>query len=775
MLSRRLFLVSASALALVGPAALRGQAGSARIRARPVPLESVRLRPSPFLRAVETNRRFLLALEPDRLLHNFHVSAGLPPRAQSYGGWEGRGIAGHSLGHYLSACSLMHAQTGDDAMRERALAIVAGLARCQAAHGDGYIGGTTVERDGRIVDGKIVFEELRRGDIRAGLFDVNGGWVPLYTWHKVHAGLIDAIRFARIEAAMPVMLAMASYLATILEGLDDTQMQRLLVAEHGGLNHSYAETHALTGDARWLRLAERIRDRRVLDPLAEQRDILPGLHANTQIPKLIGLARLYELTGNERHRTAAIYFRDTVARQHSYVIGGNSEREHFGPPGALSSRITDRTCEHCNSYNMLKLVRHCYGWAPDAALFDFYERVHLNHVLASQHPETGKFAYFMPLAAGARRTWTGEDSLWCCVGSGMESHAKHGDSIYWHDDSTLYVNLFIPSSLDWEGLRLGLETNYPLDENVRLTIAATPPHTRAIALRLPGWCAAPAVRLNGAPARFERRAGYAILPGPFRPGDRIALTLPMALRAEPTPDDPAVTAWLHGPLVLAADLGPASAPFESLPPRRLGPAPRPPERLGPGPHYRLEARPAAVTLLPFFSLYDRRTAVYFPTVSEARLSEIVPAFTYGLAGRAVLNARTVDWITLGEAESEAAHAFASNQSDLLSWAGRSGRQAWWGEGHYLEFDLAVRPGPMALRALYWGEEVDKNFSIQADGVPVATERRPGPAAARWVSLEYELPAESTRGKDRIRIRIETHGSDAPVYEVRTVDAAPAAS
>ena len=775
MLSRRLFLASASAFALIGPVAIRGQAGAPRIRARPVPLESVRLRPSPFLRAVETNRRFLLSLEPDRLLHNFHASAGLPPRAPSYGGWEGRGIAGHSLGHYLSACSLMHAQTGDEAVRERVRFIIGELARCQAAHGDFYIGGTTVERGGRIVDGKIIFEEIRRGDIRAGPFDVNGGWVPLYTWHKVHAGLIDAVRIARVEAAMPVMLAMADYLATILEGLDETQMQRLLVAEHGGLNESYADTYALTGDSRWLRLAERIRDRRVLDPLAERRDILPGLHANTQIPKLIGLARLYELTGDERHRRAASFFRDTVAAHHSYVIGGNSEREHFGPPDSVSPRTTDRTCEHCNSYNMLKLVRHQFGWEPDAALFDYYERVHLNHVLASQHPGTGKFAYFMPLGAGARRTWTSDDSLWCCVGSGMESHAKHGDSIYWHDDATLYVNLFIPSSLDWEGLRLDLDTGFPLDETVRLIVNAAPPRARAIALRLPGWCTAPAVRLNGAPARFERRAGYAILPGPFRPGDRIALILPMALRAEPAPDDTSVTAWLHGPLVLAADLGPASAPFETMPPMRLGPAPRRPQRLGSGPHYRLEARPAAVTLLPFFSLYDRRTAVYFPTVSDARLSQIVPAFTYELASRAALDARTVDWIFLGERESEAAHAFASNQSDLLSWGGRSGRQAWWGEGHYLEFDLAVRPGAMALRALYWGEEVDKNFTIHADGAPVAAERRPGPAAARWVVAEYALPAAATRGKASIRIRIETHGSDAPVYEVRTVEAAQASS
>ena len=373
------------------------------VGAQPLPMEDVRLAPSPFLDAIEVNRGFLLALEPDRLLHNFHASAGIEPKGPVYGGWEARGIAGHSLGHYLAACALMHAQTGDQAVRERLGYTVAELARCQEAHGDGYVGGTTVERDGEVIDGKIVFEEIRRGDIRTGGFDINGGWVPLYTWHKVHAGLIDAVRFGKLDAAMPVMLGMAGYLATILEGLDEAQMQKLLAAEHGGLNDSYAETYALTGDPRWLRLAERIRHRAVLDPLTEGRNVLPGLHANTQIPKLIGLARLHELTGDPRHAEAARFFHRTVVEDHSYLIGGNSDREHFGPPDRLAQNITDRTCESCNSYNMLKLTRHLWGWRPEASLFDFYERVQLNHILAHQHPKSGMFAYFMPLSPCSRQ------------------------------------------------------------------------------------------------------------------------------------------------------------------------------------------------------------------------------------------------------------------------------------------------------------------------------------------------------------------------------------
>ncbi|TPG20010.1 glycoside hydrolase family 127 protein [Sphingomonas koreensis] len=772
MLSRRAFLASASVVALAGPVAARGAIATPRIRARPVPLGNVRLTASPFLDAVERNRLFLLSLDPDRLLHNFRAGAGLKPKAPVYGGWEARGIAGHTLGHYLSACALMHAQTGDAAVRERIAYIVAELAECQKARGDGHIGGTTVERDGNTVDGEIVFEELRAGHVETGGFDVNGGWVPLYTWHKVHAGLIDAYRTGEIAAALPVMLGMAGYLATILEGLDDAQMQKLLGAEYGGLNESYADTYALTGDRRWLALAERIRDRKVLDPIAARQDRLAGLHANTQIPKIIGLARLYELGDDPAQAITAKFFHEAVTRHHSYVIGGNSEREHFGPPDTIAPFITERTCEGCNSYNMLKLTRHLYGWAPDAALFDFYERVHLNHILGQQHPATGMFNYFMPLSAGAARTWsTHNDSFWCCMGTGMESHAKHGDSIYWHDAATLYVNLFIPSTLDWRtrGARLSLATRFPFANTVTLTIDRPPATPVDIAVRLPGWCAAPSVRLNGAPATFDRRNGYAVLRRRWRTGDRIALTLPMTLRVEPTPDDPDTVAYVHGPVVLAADLGAAADRWDSLPPTLV--AADPGAAIVPldAAAHRFaipDAKPRAVALSPFFAQYDRRTAVYFPTFTAARWAEEKAHFIADQRARKALAARTIDTIELGEQQPEQDHNFTTNTADLLSWGGRSGRLLPWGVGNEVAFDLAVRPGSMVLRVLYWGEEVGKDFVISIDGRQIAEERRAVPPVKRFVAVDYPLSASLTAGKRRVRVGFETRGTDAQLYEIR---------
>lgn len=772
--TRREFLAAASLSALMVPRAGQSAPVKSIPRVDPVPARFVRLKPSVFLDAYQANRRYLLSLDPKRFLHNFYASAGLPTQGESYGGWEAEGIAGHSFGHWLSASSLCIANTGDPELGARLDLALRELARIQAAHGDGYIGGTTVRRDGKVVDGKIVFEEVRRGDIRSNGFDLNGGWVPVYTWHKVQAGLIDAHRLANNRRALPVLLGMADYLGTIIEGLTDPQVQQLLRAEHGGINESFAELHAITGQPRWLAIAERLRHRAVLDPLTQQRDNLEGLHANTQIPKIVGLARLHELTGNPGHAVAARFFHKTVTQQHSYAIGGNSDREHFGPPGRLDNRITEATCEACNSYNMMRLTRHLFGWQPHAELFDYYERVQLNHMLAHQRPETGMFSYFMPMAAGGKRKFSRPDNdFWCCVGSGMESHAKHADSIYWADASTLFVNLFIPSALDWpeRGLALDLDTRFPNAEDVQLTVRRAPARATTIALRLPSWAKDPQVTLNGAAADFEQRDGYAFLKRKWRAGDRIGLRLPMQLRAEPILGDPTVVAFVSGPLVLAADVGPASELFH-------GPAPAlvvasdPVQSLQPGaaPHeYRAKhLLGGTLALKPFFPLYDRRTAVYFKTFTPARWAAESRAYLAAEAERAEIARRTVDVFYIGEQQPEQDHAFGSTRSEATQFFGKSARKLPAGESMW--FKIARRSGPATLQLTYWGWDTDREIEIAVDGKLVATERRGPPGKHDWVVVDYPLAATAKGASD---VRITARKGDAVIYGARLMSDAGA--
>ena len=781
LLTRRSLLVSASVLSLAGPALAKVAKSPAQtlVRARPVPLSDVRLKPSIWADAVAANHAYLLSLSSDRLLHNFRKFAGLQPRAPRYGGWEDQAIAGHTLGHYMSALALMYAQTGDEQLRQRLRAIAGDLAEVQRARGDGYIGGTTVERDGKELDGKIVFEEIRGGKIETQPWAVNGAWVPLYTWHKVQAGLVDAIHLAAVSEARPVLTGMADYLGGVFDALSDAQVQKLLEAEHGGLNEAYADTFALTGNSRYLMLAERIRHRAVLDPLADGRDVLPGLHANTQVPKLIGLARLYELTGEERQARAARFFFDAVTRHHSYVIGGNSDFEHFGAPDSVAAHLSDRTCEHCNSYNMLKLARHLYGWSGDPSLFDYYERTHLNHVMAAQHPNTGLFVYYMPLASGAKRTYSMREApFWCCVGTGMESHSKHGDSIYWEDGRTLFVNLFIPSQLDWleRGLKLDLDTQFPFSDRVALTVAKAPRTGLPIALRLPGWAQGPNVRVNGEPAHFERRNGYALLTRRWRTGDRIELQLPMTTKVEPTPDDPRMVAFSHGPLVLAADLDGPTAAFTGPVPGILASDPASAlQPVDPGRHlFRItDAAPGALTLKPFFNLYDRRTAVYFPLYTEAEWDMVRRNHEAAAAEQAAVDRRTIDLVQPGEFDQEAAHSMATTRSEYWQLGGRGMRDGGWGPGNFTEFTMAVRPGPTAVRALYWGEDVDKDFFITVDGKPLVHVQRKGPPVKQFVAAEYPLPPAIVAGKNKVRVRFEAGTTNAPLFELRTVESASA--
>ena len=770
---RRSFLAGASAIALMAPAMPTLAAASQKLP-QPLPLGQVTLLPSLFSRSVETNRRVLFALEPDRLLHKFRLYSGLEPKAEHYGGWESLGIAGHTLGHYLTALSILAAR-GDGEAHDRIAYIVDELAQCQAAEGDGYIGATFVTRDGQEVDGKIVYEEVRRREISDSGFDLNGGWVPLYVWHKVQMGLIDAWQVAGVATARPVLLKMADYLATILEGLPDEDMQRVLAAEHGGLNEAYAQLYAITGTPRWLALAERIRHKKVLDPLAAGTDQLAGLHANTQIPKLIGLARLHELTGQQGYGDTARFFYHTVIDHHSYAIGGNSEREHFMKPGVEAGSLTDRTCEACNSYNMLKLARHVWSWDRDPARFDEYERTWINHILAHQHPETGMYVYFMPLRSGSKRAYsTLEDSFWCCMGSGLESHAKHGDSAFWQDGGdALYVNLFVPAHVDWRegGMAFTLDTAFPHGEDVTIAVDSAPRGRRTLALRIPGWCAEPEVTVNGEPIATGPGPDYLRIKRRWREGDRVQARFPMTLAIEAAMDDPDTVSFRHGPLVLAADLGKGEhGEAPPLKPALVSTDIRSSVRRVPGDEIAYEladAVPEKVRLTPFYAHYDNRYAVYFQRFSMEQWRDEEAAYRAEQEALQALDARTMDVIYLGEMQPERDHAFRASHAELVYNGGRSGRSAWWGQNS-MQFELAVDGGPVVLRAMYWGEETGKNFHIDVDGTRIATEERTLGARDAFVHIDYPLPESLTRGKSSITVRIEAARTDAPVYEVRTL-------
>jgi DUF1680 family protein len=775
--SRRLLLGAAPAALLLGskPVMAAPFSGVLKPKLVPLPLESVRLLPSPYLTSVEANRAYLHKLEPDRLLHNFRTQAGLEPKGAVYGGWESDTIAGHTLGHYMTALALMYAQTGDEESKRRLSYILDELALCQAQDADGFVAGFSRKKGDRIEHGKLVFDEVRRGEIQSRGFDLNGCWVPLYTWHKMFAGILDADRYCGFYKGIPIAEKLAAYIDGVFADLNDEQIQKVLDCEHGGINESFAELYVRTGNRRWLALAEKIYHRRVLGPLSQGIDCLSNIHANTQIPKIIGLARLHEITGAERHGRAASFFWETVTRDYSYVIGGNADREYFQAPRSISKHITEQTCESCNTYNMLKLTRHLYAGAPEARYFDYYERAHLNHIMAHQNPKTGMFAYMVPLMTGSHRDFSSPfDDFWCCVGSGMESHSKHGESIYWHAGGDVTVNLYIPSTLapGRETPGLHLETQYPFGDEVVLTVTKAV-GKGALSLRVPGWCQGADLSLNGQAADASLKDGYIRIPGPRQTGDVIRLTLPRSLRLESAVDDPNVVALLYGPMVLAGDLGPSSQDWKGLAPvlvgsdllARLRPTGEPAVFKTDG-----IVRPGDLTLRPFTFQHERNTAVYFQRFTDAEWVVEQERFKAEQARLKDLQDRSADVMHLGEMQAERDHDLDAKISYPGVYRGRNGRDA--RSGGYFEFTLKTRPGPLLLQSTYWGEEQGRKFKIMVDGTVIATEQLNQNRPGEFFERDYPIPEELTRGKDKIRVRFEpeTGSSAGPCFGVRLFSA-----
>jgi uncharacterized protein len=513
----------------------------------PFPLKQVRLGDGPCKVAMEADRQYLHSLPPDRLLHTFRINAGIPSSAQPLGGWEAPDceLRGHYTGgHYLSAAALMYASTGDEDLKNNANLVVAELAKCQSALKSGYLSAFPVE----------FFDRLRNRE---------KVWAPFYTIHKIMAGNLDMYVYCGNEQALDVAQKMAGWVAGYTGTLSYDHMQRVLGTEFGGMGEVLSNLYAVTGKEHYLEIAQRFDKKLFFDPLAAHRDELKGLHVNTHIPQVIAAARYYELTGERRYRDIAEYFWDEVVSERSYCTGGTSNGESWNTePGKLSTELSTNTTECCCAYNMMKLTRHLFGWSTDARLMDYYERTLFNHRLGTINPEDGTMMYYLPLASGYWKTFGKPfDSLWCCTGTGSEEYAKLTDTIYFHDDDSLYVNLYIDSRLEWpeKGLTVKQETRFPQEQGTTITLLTKDPVRLGIKLRIPYWVRGGSVKINGSalPA-FSSPSSYLALNRTWKNGDKIELNLPMGLHAHGMPDDETIQAVMYGPLVLAARFDPVS-------------------------------------------------------------------------------------------------------------------------------------------------------------------------------------------------------------------------
>jgi len=735
------------------------------LAAQPFPLAEVRLLDGPFKHALELDRDYLLSLDPDRLLHTFRLNAGLPSTAKPYGGWEEpKGeLRGHFTGHYLSACALMYAATGDERVREKGRAVVAGLAACQAALGSGYLSAfpeTFIDR----------VEHLRPV------------WAPYYTLHKIFAGLLDMHSLAGDPQALEVAAKFGDWVIARNAKLTDAQLQAMLGNEHGGMNEALANLYALTGQEKYLAASRRFNHHVVIDPALRREDRLTGLHANTQFPKFIGLSRQYELTGDEALRTGATFFWNTVVHERSYVIGGNSDGEHFSPKEKLSTAFGPSTTETCNTYNMLKLTRHLFCWEPRVEYADYYERALYNHILASENPDDGMTCYYVPLRTGSHKTYSErERSFWCCTGTGVENHAKYGDSIYFHSGaSTLYVNLFLASTLDWRerGLKVTQTTDFPTAGRTKLEFDCANPVELELKLRRPAWAGAGfEVVLNGQRVETTAAPGnWVAIRREWRRGDTVALTLPMLPHIEGFADNPDRFAFLNGPIVLSAAVDP-HRPFPAVVaardavPAGLRAAGRPNTFVGSAGLFRTPGGGAEVTLEPFYALHGGRSyQVYFDRFTPDQWTKREADYAAGMARERELAALTVDALIPDREQSERDHQQRGEHTAAGDLGDRKWRHAT--EGGWFSWNLKTIPdAPQELWVTYWGSDGgNRRFDILVDGVKVATQQLEQNKPGEFFDVVYPLPTLAVAGKSQVTVRFQTIGDSwaGGVFGVRVM-------
>lgn len=714
-------------------------------QAEPFPLGDVRLLDGPFKHAMEMDRAYLLSLDPDRLLHVFRIAAGLPSDAKPYGGWMAPTALsrGEFVGHYMSACALMYASTGDRQVKEQGDRVVVGMAQCQEKLGTGVVN-----------TNPDVFTDRCEA--------------PLPFWyqtHKVLAGLLDMYAYGQNAQALQVARKLGDWACRGAAKFTDAQIQQMLGTEHGGINEAFANLYAITGEKKYLSLALRFNHVSVIGLASKQEDQLTGLHANTQIPKFIGAAREYELTGTDSLKTAASFFWDIVVKERSYVIGGNSRGERFTPKDQLSDAIGIDTCEACNTYNMLKLTRHLFCWDPRAEYADFYERALYNHILASQDPASGMMCYFMPLGFGEKRFGTPDNDFWCCYGTGIENHAKYGDSIYFRRGATeLFVNLFIASELNWQAVDVVVrqETKYPDDGRTRLVFTCANPVELRVNVRHPWWATSDfEIQVNGVRQNGQSRPGsYAALTRSWKSGDTVDISMPMSLHTEGFRDNPRRLAYMYGPLVLcaAADLVPA-APFlavvaeegpllAGLEPVAGKPgtftAPSQVLRLGEG------STAARVTLEPLLHLAgSRKYVVYWNAFTPAQWQADQEARK---AFQSRFEARTVDRVMPGDEQSERNH---NVQGEKTGAGEKRYRHAV--DGGWFSWDMKVSPDqPQELRVKYWGSDYGREFDILVDDQRLATQKLENNKPGEVFEETYRLPAHATKGKAKVTLKFQAH-------------------
>ena len=767
-----------------------------RLYADEFPLGDVTLLDGPLKKARDLNIKTLLQYDVDRLLAPFLKEAGLTPKKPSFPNWDG--LDGHVGGHYLTAMAI-NAATGSEECRKLMEYMISELQACADANaknhpewGKGYVGG--------VPGSDRIWSNYKKGNFGP----YYGAWVPYYNIHKMYAGLRDAWVYAGNEQAKKLFLGFCDWAIDLTAGLTDAQVEQTLHTEHGGMNEVLADAYAITGDKKYLDVAKRFSHKRLLLPLSQRQDCLDNMHANTQVPKVVGFERISELSGDEAYHTASAYFWDIVTGERTLAFGGNSRREHFPSKEACKDFVSDIDGpETCNTNNMLKLSEELHRRNPEARYADFYELATFNHILSSQHPEHGGYVYFTSARPRHYRNYSApNEAMWCCVGTGMENHGKYGQFVYTKKADNLFVNLFVSSELNWKekDVVVRQETNFPYSETSRLTIAQGKGQF-TLQVRYPGWVKPGQfeVKVNGKPVSIVTGpSSYVAIDRQWKKGDMVEMTFPMHNSIKYLPNLPQYIALMHGPVMLAMKTGTEDLAHLIADDSRFGqlavgkklPVDQAPILInnnledianqlkpvaGKPLHFTLSTRmenEIRHELMPFFELHDARYMMYWLALSEDNYKGYLDNLAKQEQERQALEDRTVDKVQPGEQQPESDHfmetdnSFVGNSNDVFY------RDA--NDGHYFSYLLQTGgQTDLSLRLKYWGvgEWKSHEFDILIDDALVTSVNNTGKYRISEFKYEtYPIPAEMLKGKKQVRVKFvaKPHKQIGEIYEVRLV-------
>ncbi|RXI96252.1 glycoside hydrolase family 127 protein [Anaerobacillus alkaliphilus] len=754
---------------------------------------NVRLLDGIFKDSQEKGKEYLVYLDVDRLVAPCYEAVSKSPKKTRYGGWESTGISGHSIGHWLSAAAQMYVETNDVELKKKLDYAINELEYLQSLDQDGYVSGFA----------RRCFDQVFSGDFEVEHFSLAGQWVPWYSIHKIFAGLIDVYQLLGDKKALEVVMKLANWAKKGTDQLTDDQFQKMLICEHGGMNEAMADLYTITGNQDYVDLAIRFCHKAILDPLAEERDELEGKHANTQIPKVIGAAKLYEITGEQRFRDMAVFFWNEVTRNRSYIIGGNSINEHFGPVN--SEKLGVQTTETCNTYNMLKLTEHLFQWSQDVEYMDYYERALYNHILASQDPDSGMKTYFVSSQPGHFKVYCSpDDSFWCCTGTGMENPARYSRAIYNLKDQDLFVNLFIASELTIldKKMKIQQHTDFPKTNRTSLVFEETEGECLHLHIRVPYWVTGDVRAIvNGEESYIGTGNSYLTISRHWHAGDRIEIELPMGLHTYTAKDDNKKVGIMYGPIVLAGALGTANFPETDIlddhlklnnhplieVPSLIADKEQINEWVKPvvGSPLTFETDPIGqpgnvkVTLIPFYQLHHQRYTLYWNLLDEAAYQTFVDRELEELEH---IRAITIDEVQPNEQQPEVEHQIKKQHSNsgyltIVQQGWRDCR-----DGGYFSYQMKVEPAEqMYLLVTYFGGDraividgktYEREFDIFIDGTVIAKQKLESRAPYdATFNICYEIPSSLTEGKRNVEVKFaSSEGKLAGgVYGVRIVN------